>query len=224
MTIRAKPSKPVVHTHGTHGNQTKAAVVLPGGGDLQALSAIQELVRVKGALRATESKLQAVEKQLSLCRHSSAQLRAAAGLSAPPPPPPRHHGGHGGGHGNNGQNETESGSAIAVLSPVCADAVSWAQHVGVVRYASLYPGLNASSPARAFQLHLHLNDPTSECVDPRSAAEILVAGDGSASAFFLIFGVMVCALCNAYSLGYLHPNRRLRALLRPLGLATPLVR
>ena len=114
-------------------------------------------------------------------------------------------------------------SADDGMSAVCIDAISWAQHVGVVRYPTLYPGLNASSPTREFQLHLHLNDPPSECADPRSAGEQLLAGDGGMP-LILFFGVLLCALCNAYSLGYLQPNRYVRAVLRQLGLATPLVR
>ena len=52
----------------------------------------------------------------------------------------------------------------------------------------------------------------------------LAAGDGGMS-LILFFGVIFCALCNAYTLGYMPiTNRYVRAVLRPLGLVQPLVR
>jgi hypothetical protein len=41
----------------------------------------------------------------------------------------------------------------------------------------------------------------------------------------LMLGVLLCALCNAWALGYLQPNRYLRAVLQFVGLPTaPIVR
>jgi hypothetical protein len=213
-------------TNAKSSNSNSTKIKAMSTSSATSLSDVQELARVRGALRAAEARLQVVEKQLGLCQESSAKLRLAAGLSAPPPPPPRQRGaGRGGGMDNGTSIGGVSAAATdAVINPACADAVSWAQHIGIVRYTALYPGLNASSPARDFQMHLHLNDPASGCPDPRSAAEQLLAGDSSASTLLLFVGVLFCALCNAYSLGYLTPNRHVRAMLQPLGLATPLVR
>ena len=36
----------------------------------------------------------------------------------------------------------------------------------------------------------------------------------------LLLGVLLCALCNAYSLGYLHPNQHVRAAMRAVGCPT----
>ena len=116
----------------------------------------------------------------------------------------------------------------------CVDAVRWAKSVGVVRFPQLYEGLNASSPVFGFQLHLYLHDPPSHCSDPRVTGlmvglesdygdelyDDIDSAGGTAFTVLLLLGVLLCAVCNAYSLGYLHPNRQLRAVLRAIGCPT----
>uniref|UniRef100_A0A7S2JN88 Uncharacterized protein n=1 Tax=Haptolina brevifila TaxID=156173 RepID=A0A7S2JN88_9EUKA len=164
-----------------------------------------ELTHVRAALKSSEERmhhmaerLRVVEAQLGLCRKSSSTLRANKGMRSVPPPPPRH------------------GRTNGSIPLRCIEAVDWAVHVGVVTFPSLYPGLNASSAPAAFQTHLHLNDPTSRCPPPESMGVEQEASEGLASLLLLI-GVLLCALCNAYSLGYLQPNRQLRSCLRALG-------
>ena len=172
-------------------------------------STAQQLIHVRAALKTSEAKnrglaerVEGLEAQLALCRKSSATLRSAKGIRNPPPPP---------GHGRP--------SSAAPSS--CSEAIRWAQQVGIVNYPSLYPGLNVSSPPAAFQSHLHRNDPASHCpsVGPvRMVGE--TASEGLASALLLL-GVVLCALCNAYSLGYVQPSRFVRRMLGAVGCPQP---
>ena len=184
------------------------------GSTVSFTASIQSVASLEAATRAAEARalraearLQAVEKQLALCRHSFASGR---GQRAAPPPPAR---------------RGAARNVTAAAAARCGDAVDWAQRMGIIQYPELYPGLNVSSSAAAFQLHLHLTDPSSRCVDPRGpdAAEADAAAAAAADAYeagaslLLLLGVLLCALCNAWSLGYLHPNRRIRALLNAIG-------
>ena len=173
-----------------------------------------ELQRVQLLLQAAEARansaearIAGMEKQLSLCRHSSATLRASLKMRAPPPPAQ-----------GLASNRTSSGLIDGRQVGVrCADSVAWASTEGIRLFPELYPGLNASSTPLQFQLHLHLYERRVGCPDPRDASDL--AADDSAMASFLLFlGVVACALCNAYSLGYLPPNRMLRSLFRRVGI------
>ena len=96
--------------------------------------------------------------------------------------------------------------------------------------AAIYPGLNSSSSAFDVQLHLHLNDASSRCASPRDALRQRGSGGGSgaddelvgglsdaAFSLLLLLGVLLCALFNAWSLGYVTPNRHVRYAMRAIG-------
>ena len=188
-------------------------------GDVTSLQAA--LHAAEGRARQAEARLSAMEKQLGLCRHSASSLRASLGR-APPPAPRRRH----------GANETAATLAAAVGTR-CSESIEWAMRVGIATAPASYPGLTRNSSAHAFQLHLFLNDPATRCMDPRdadalaeeAAAEAADARADSIASALLMLGLVACALCNAYSLGYLScTNRYVRAVLRTVGCAPELVR
>ena len=62
----------------------------------------------------------------------------------------------------------------------------------------------------------------SRCSDPRysalvSARQDQASSEAAASALLLI-GVLICAMLNAWSLGYLTPNRHVRRCLAAIGI------
>ncbi|KAL1526558.1 hypothetical protein AB1Y20_015266 [Prymnesium parvum] len=179
-----------------------------------------ELQRLQASLhsaeeraRAAEARASGMEKQLSLCRHSSATLRATMKHHNAPPPPLMAAGQivH-----LNGSHAEIQGRQVGIR---CADSVSWAAQEGVRLYPELYPGLNVNSSVFDFQLHLHLYDPTiSRCPDPRgNGAPINSESEGWLASILLLIGVLACALANAYGLGYLQPSQTVRRLLRAIG-------
>ena len=240
------------HKHGTGSKVTSSSalpsttsVTLPVAlGAKASLSDIHELARVKAALRHANERLEVIEGQLKACRHSTAALRATTGIKSGAAPVELL------------ELLDEGKNASSLAGSRCAESVQWAQHVGVVRRASfvplnedvcalvspgawtclawqvrhpeLYPGLNVSSPAAAFQLHLHTNMPSSRCTDPRTGVlmqEVMSGPSEGLASMLLLLGVLVCAICNAYSLGYLQPNRVIRSALRTIGCpSAPLVR
>jgi len=90
-----------------------------------------------------------------------------------------------------------------------------------------YPALNASSTPFAVRLHLYQHEASnSRCVDPRLARTAAqdAAFEALASGLLLV-GVFLCALLNAWSLGYMQPNRHMRRALSCMGVpVAPLVR
>ena len=212
---------------------SKQAVAFADTSQMDSASLLRALHSAEAKARQAESRLAAVEKQLSMCRHSTSTLRAAAGLHAPPPPPP----GAGAsssptrrGGSPTGRLNADTATPNAAAAAACAEAVAWAMRAGLKQ--GLFPGLNASSPRSAFEHHLRLHDPASRCAEPPSAANAESVDDeyaeedemGRREAFasmLLLLGVVLCALCNAWALGYLQPSRRVRAVLQAVGIPIP---
>lgn len=190
--------------------------------------------------RSAEARLAAMEKQLSMCRRASQQLRSAATS--------RHHSDSGGG-GGEGAAAAAATAASPAVAPFRSNATSSRQAceeaidhalAQLVRFgyrldarggtSELFPGLNASSPRDVVRLWLHQHQKSdSRCADPRLAASSAAAEQDARmeaiASGLLLLGVMFCALLNAWSLGYLQPNRHVRGALACLGCEpAPLVR
>ena len=54
--------------------------------------------------------------------------------------------------------------------------------------------------------------------------EPAAGADETVASLLLFVGLVLCALCNSWSLGYLQPNRTCRRALRSIGLDLEVVR
>ena len=120
---------------------------------------------------------------------------------------------------------------------MCAEAIDWAMRLGE-KQGLWPPGLNASSGRAAIQEHLGLHDPSSRCGTSlqwssgvlgsnanEETEEAYARREEALASALLLLGVVLCAMCNAWALGYLQPNRHLRAALQYVGLPiAPIVR
>lgn len=192
--------------------------------DLGTAKLYAALRAAEAKARQLESRLATSEKQLSLCRHSAAGLRTGTDVHTTPPLPPL---GSSFSWRRDGMSRANATAAI-----VCTEAVEWAMRLGA-KQGLWPPGLNASSSRAEVQLHLALHDPPSRCsgnggeFNPLSGAvsdetddeEALSRREAFASVL-LMLGVLACGLCNAWALGYLQPDRRVRAALQYVGIPT----
>jgi hypothetical protein len=203
-------------------NKTKAAKSdggVQGGSSSAAASADvstlqQALHAAEARARAAEARLAGVEKQLSMCRHSYARQHGSA--AAEP------------------LSLTHRAASVSFRSnatsarQACDEAVEHMHRSLRGADGGAYAGLNASSPPYAVRLYLRQHDSASRCGElPRLASTLdgeLAASDAVASALLLV-GVMLCGLLNAWSLGYLQPNRHMRRAMQAIGCpVAPLVR
>ena len=213
--------------------KTSAASSGDLGSDVPALQAALKAADARA--RSAEARLSAMEKQLSLCRHSSLQLRNSAGKHATDLAAGASFavGGAGGGigievHGTSvswRSNATSARAAcdeaidhaLAQLVAITPRADTWSTGVG-----ERYPGLNATSARGDVQRWLHSHDrAASRCADPRTSALLSARRDDAAgeaiASLLLLVAVLLCAMLNAWSLGYLQPNRHVRRCLATLG-------
>ena len=237
-----KPSKGSLAAHREHNASASASNSGTHGpeGDIH-----QQLHSAEARARHAEERIASLEKQLSLCRHSSEKLRA---------------GGSGGGGGSSGTMSPQPTFMSSLLNrggrgnvtelQICSQAIRQMQMQQQASASSsdgsggpLQAKSGAGSSRAELQLHLHLHDfATSRCPHP---SQILLAGRTSSSAsggggdvrlepaagadetvasLLLFVGLVLCALCNSWSLGYLQPNRTCRRALRSIGLDLEVVR
>lgn len=197
---KAKPSK--AGSSGDAGARGESSGAAAAGSTQQAA-----LHAALARAHAAEARLAAIEKQLSMCRHSFSRAHASNLATFEPPSLA---------HRTYRSNATSARQA-------CDEAVDHAMRSLRGHEGALYPGLNASSSALAVRLYLRGHDGASRCAElPRAApsTELEGASEAAASALLLL-GVMVCALLNAWSLGYLQPNRHVRRALHLLGCPVP---
>jgi hypothetical protein len=222
----ASASSPVVGSLGTTAHT-------PHGeppADMATAKLYAALRAAEARAKQAEARLAASEKQLGLCRHSAAELRASTGAHGLLQPSTSS------GGAPNWSRRGSAGHVNSTAAMVCSEAVDWAMRLGEKQ--GLWPlGLNATSGRAAIQEHLRLHDPSSRCgaslpwtstvtlSAEEEAEEAYVRREEAFASALLMLGVLLCALCNAWALGYLQPNRHVRAMLQYVGLPTaPIVR
>ena len=227
----AKPSTATTTATPTIDNSISSSSSSTQSNSIESLQSA--LHAAESRARNAEARLSAMEKQLSMCRHSSSQLRSQRGS-----------GGSGGVDPTlslltpTGAGQLAPGPKLSWRSnatnpkQACDDAVHYAMSRLAPGSSSksqqqlLYPGLNSSSTPFAVRLYLFQHDAaSSRCADPRLALQTAAAqqhaADEAVASILLLFGVLFCGLLNAWSLGYLQPNRNVRRALSVLGCPLP---